>query len=141
MDRKLGKELHIVSNKLCRKIDSIVSRYDLTHSQFAVMRYLIENNNKDIFQKDIEVEFGIRRSSVSAILSHLEEKDYINRSTVSKDARLKKISTTDNGEKNIREVTHRISALEKELLSFISPNDIEIFYSVLFKLSDVIDNI
>ena len=139
MERKIGKELHLVSNKLCRRIDQIVNQCSLTHSQFAVMLYMIKNSGKDVFQRDIEEEFGIRRSSVSAILSHLEEKGYIVRSSVLHDARLKKISTTAGGEKMVEEATRLIRNFESMLLSEISEDELEIFYKVLFKIAEVVD--
>lgn len=140
MDRRIGKDIHIVSNKICRKMDQFTGRFDCTHSQFTVILYLIKNKERDIFQRDIEEEFGIRRSSVSATLSNLEEKGYIKRSSVSQDARLKKITVTDKGEKIVEESMKIINEFEKELISQITKEELDIFYRVLNKLASVADN-
>lgn len=120
-------------------MDNITGQFDCTHSQFTVILYLMRNKERDIFQRDIEEEFGIRRSSVSAALSNLEEKGYIIRSSVSQDARLKKITVTDKGEKFIEESMKIINGFEKELVSQITEDELDIFYGVLNKLSEVAD--
>lgn len=139
MDKRICKDIHIVSNKIRRKMDNLTGQFDCTHSQFTVILYLMRNKDRDIFQRDIEEEFDIRRSSVSATLSNLEEKGYIIRSSVSQDARLKKITVTYKGEKFIEESMKIINGFEKELVSQITEEELDIFYRVLNKLSEVAD--
>ncbi len=139
MDRKIVRDIHIVSNKLCRKTDQVMNRYGCTHSQYAVMVYLVKNNKKDIFQKDIEEKFEIRRSSVSAILTHLEKKGFIKRDSVLHDARLKKISPTPEGIKMVEDTVKLLQDFEKSLLTDISDEDLDTFYSVLFRLAYTVD--
>lgn len=139
MERRICKDIHIVSNKLCRTLDLIMAKYDITHSQYTVLIYLIKNKREDIFQRDVEEEFEIRRSSVSAILSHLEDKGYITRSSVLYDARLKKITVTKKAECVIEESMKLIGAFERKLLSGVSEKELDIFYLVLNKLSAFVD--
>ena len=54
----------------------------------------IVSMEQDIFQKDIEEEFGIRPSSVTGLLQALEQEGLISRESVSTDGRLKKIVLT-----------------------------------------------
>ncbi len=139
MRKKIGKNIHIVSNKIDRKMDMLMGQFDCTHSQFAVMFYILENNDRDVFQRDIEEEFDIRRSSVSAALSNLEEKGYIMRSSVSQDARLKKITVTPKGERLINESRKVINEFEIELTAALTDEEISVFFRVLDKLSRVAD--
>lgn len=103
------------------------------------MVYLVKNNKKDIFQKDIEEKFEIRRSSVSAILTHLEKKGFIKRDSVLHDARLKKISPTPEGIKMVEDTVKLLQDFEKSLLTDISDEDLDTFYSVLFRLAYTVD--
>ncbi len=57
--------------------------------------YRAEEEGKDIFQKDLEDEFGITRSTVSKVLSGMELKGLISRGGTSHDRRLKKVLLTD----------------------------------------------
>ncbi len=139
MRKKIGRNIHIVSNKINRKMDMIMGQFDCTHSQFALMFYILENSDRDVFQRDIEEEFDIRRSSVSAALSNLEEKGYIMRSAVSQDARLKKITVTLKGEKIINDSKKAINEFEMELMNALTDEEISVFFRVLDKLSRVAD--
>lgn len=139
MDRKIVRDIHIVSNKLCRRTDQIMHQYGCTHSQYAVMVYLIKESDRDIFQKDIEEKFEIRRSSVSAILTHLEKKGFIIRESVAYDARLKKISPTQKGTEMVEKTVQFLQDFEKSLLADISDEDLETFYTVLSRLAYTVD--
>lgn len=55
-----------------------------------IISYLCENEDKNIFQRDIEREFDLSRSTVSTILKELEKEGLIERKSVIIDARLKK---------------------------------------------------
>lgn len=136
MQRKIAKEIHMASNKICRKLDLITGKYAFTRAQHAVLHYLKANKHRDVFQKDIEEEFGIRRSSVSAILTHLEEKGYITRSSVAQDARLKKITPTKKGEEMLEQSNRIIANFEKSLMSDVPEEEINIFFKVLNELSE-----
>lgn len=139
MERKICKDIHRVSNKLGRKIDAVISKQGLTHSQYAILSYIYNNIKNDVFQRDIEEEFGIRRSSVSAMLSNLEDKGYIMRSSVSQDARLKKITINENGIAIVTKSRKFIESYEKDLLSVIPDEKLDIFYEVLGILYDTAD--
>ena len=55
-----------------------------------IISYLCENEDKNIFQRDIERQFDLSRSTVSTILKELEKEGLIERKSVIIDARLKK---------------------------------------------------
>lgn len=96
-----------------------------------IVRYLYENIDKKIFQKDIEKEFSINRSTVTNILKLMEKKGYIVRKCVENDARLKKLELTEKGIQLYKDISSTIDILDKETLKGIDENDLKIFYKVL----------
>ena len=54
-------------------------------------------NGRDVYQRDIEQWFNIRRSSVTALLQGMAQDGFITRCAVEKDARLKRLVATDKG--------------------------------------------
>ena len=56
-----------------------------------------ERQGRDVYQRDIEQWFNIRRSSVTAMLQGMEQDGFITRSAVAKDARLKRLIATEKG--------------------------------------------
>ncbi|MBR2491116.1 MAG: MarR family transcriptional regulator [Ruminiclostridium sp.] len=66
----------------------------MTISQLATIAFLYFRPDQETFQKDIEVCFKLRRSTVSSLLNTLERKGLIQRVSVPRDARLKKLILT-----------------------------------------------
>ena len=69
------------------------------------------NRDRDIFQKDVETEFSIGRSTVTNILKLMEKKGYIRREAVPQDGRLKRLVLLDKGmalNQTMRELAARL---------------------------------
>ena len=97
--------------------------------------YFFENQDKDIFQKDFENKFSIRRSTASKILKTMEQKGIIKRISVDSDARLKKIVLTDKTIEMHNRITQEIEEREKRLRQGIDSSELDTFFKVLEKLS------
>ncbi len=78
-----------------------------------IIEYLYRHRNEPVFQRDIEREFSITRSTVTNILQLMERKGYIQRLSVPQDARLKQLVLTEEG----------ICFHEKTMLSFHQTDD------------------
>ena len=135
--KHIGKRIHIVSNQIKRRMDKEMSKYGLTHSQNIILTYLARNRHRDIFQRDIEEEFDIRRSSVSSILTHLEDKGYVSRQSVSYDARLKKLTITPEGLDTVDKIYSVAINFEREVENVLSEEEINSLFSILDKLSEI----
>lgn len=135
--KHIGKRIHIVSNQIRRRMDSELSKFGLTHSQNIILSYLAKNSHRDIFQKDIEEEFDIRRSSVSSILSHLEEKGYVSRQSVDYDARLRKLTITKAGLETVMKMHSVVVDFEKSIEKVLSNEEIDTLFRLLDKLSEI----
>ena len=97
--------------------------------------YLYDNQGKDIFQKDFENKFSIRPSTASNILKTMEQKGLIKRVSVESDARLKKIVLTEKAIEIHKKVVKEIENREIRLKSGISEEELQVFFSVMQKLS------
>ena len=144
MKRKLGFEIGRTSRLIKRVLDNnsqmeYIDKVTGTHG-FA-LGFLHRNKDRDIFQKDFEKEFDIRRSTASHILSLMEENGMITRESVPYDARLKKIVLTEKALNIQTEVMCFFDNLEKEFEKDISEEELQIFYSVLDKINSNIERI
>ena len=112
-EREFGKKIHFISNTIKRSIDRKVEVYGVTAGQSRIIGYIARTSRKrDVFQRDIEEEFDIRRSSVTNVLQILEKNGYVSRESVESDARLKKLVLTEKGCK-VDKAVHR-TILEQE---------------------------
>ena len=144
MKRKLGFEIGRTSRLIRRVMDnSSTKEYidKVTGTHGWALGYFHRNRDKDIFQRDFEKEFDIRRSTASRILSLMEENGMIVRESVPYDARLKKIVLTEKALNIQTEVMCFFDNLEKEFEKDISEEELQIFYSVLDKINSNIERI
>ena len=65
-----------------------------TNTHGWVIGYLLENRHRDIYQRDIEKQFSVRRPTMTEILKLMEKNGLVVRERDEKDARLKKIRLT-----------------------------------------------
>ena len=135
--RKIGHELRTLDNMMSRNLMAAARERgvdELTAMHGWILGYLCRNEHKDIFQKDIEAEFKICRSTVTNILKLMEKKGYIKRESVPYDARLKKLVLTQkalNQRERIREAIRNMEAL---LAKGLTQQELDDFHRIMDKM-------
>ena len=74
-------DIRAASHAMRRRFDSldIGKPSGLTPSQCRIMGFIMDNGGRPVYQKDIEAEFNIRRSTATRLLQAMEHKDLIMR--------------------------------------------------------------
>lgn len=130
-------EIKLLSNLIKRKIDRTNDEGKtevVTGMQGFVIGYLSHNADTDVFQKDIEMEFEIRRSTATGILQLMEKNKLIERHPVSHDARLKKIVLTKKGAKHHHNFLDSMEKVEKGAEKGLTKEEIETFFRIAHKI-------
>ena len=140
-DRFIGREIGKLSNCMKRAAHKNCKDGDITAANGWLIMYIYEHSDEDVFQKDIEYEFSIRRSTSSGIISLMEKKGYIERVSVEHDARLKKLVLTDKALQLCDTIHANTTEFEKTLKKGISDEELEIFYTVIDKIISNMNNI
>jgi len=110
--------------------------YGLTGMQFAIVSYLAkESAERDVFQKDLEQKFDIRKSTVTGILNTMERDGLLLRETVPYDARLRKMILTDKALQAKINTEQVIDSVESQLSKGLSEEEIATFLTILAKIS------
>ena len=136
-NKHVGFQIRIVSNLIRREIDNLITdkfNTNITRIQGWIIDYINRNKDKDIFQKDIEEEFSIRRSTATIILKSMEKNNLITRNSVSYDARLRKIELTEKAidiNKNFRNI---IDEFEEKIIQGLSKEELDTFFDILEKI-------
>ena len=99
-----------------------------------IMCYIFDNQDRDIYQKDLENEFSISRSTVTNILNLMEKKGYIQRASVENDARLKKLILTDTGKRTVSILKSTIDENEARINGLLSDEEQKTFLTLINKL-------
>ena len=93
-------QIRRVDNLIFRKINQFTRANGVeqaTPMHGWIIEYLYRHRDEPVFQRDIEREFSITRSTVTNILQLMERKGYIERQSVPQDARLKRLVLTEKG--------------------------------------------
>lgn len=133
----VGRLINMISHQLKRQMCFHEEESGLTNMQKRVLHHILfQSLRKDIYQKDIEKEFQIRRSTATGILQLLEKNGFVVRKSVEWDARLKKIVPTEKAEGVREEILSNIRYMEKILKQGISKQDMETCRKVLEQMSE-----
>ncbi len=137
--RHLGLEVHRLEKLMARQRGYSAAHQDAdrqTGMHGYLLRYLYENQERDVFQRDIEKAFSISRSSVTVTLQLMEKNGLIRRESVVQDARLKRIVLTQKAKDLHRQIEADILAFESNLARGISEEEQEVFLRVAKKMQE-----
>ena len=107
----------------------------MTVSQLSTLGYLsIMRDGEDVYQRDIETFFKLRRSTVSSLLNTLERKGLLRREPVPHDARLKKLVLTEAGLAISGQARSVMQKMNQVLIQGLSPEEVTQFSELLGKV-------
>lgn len=134
--KDIGRCVHILSRQIKRKIDEAVSKYDVTAVQCSFIKLISESaKHGDVYAKDIEAKFNMRRATVAEILSLMEKNGLITRESHVGDARLKKITLTQKSIEIQKNIESEIKKVEDSLKNNLTKEEIDKFMEIVQKMS------
>lgn len=95
--RFIGMELRSLNNIIMRFMENNTHKKyidSITGTNGWIIGYIAHHGDRDVFQKDLEQQFTITRSTASKVINLMVQKGLIERHPVSHDARLKKLVLT-----------------------------------------------
>jgi DNA-binding MarR family transcriptional regulator len=134
---EIGFQVKTISNLIKRKIDKSRIKSDvdkLTGMHSWIIKYLYDNQYRDVFQRDLESEFSIRRSTVTGILQLMEKNNLITRESVGCDARLKKIVLTSKAVEFHNMIEADIKEIEAQLAKGLTKEELDQFFRTVAKI-------
>ena len=134
---QIGFEVKILGSLIDREIRAKVSMCSLdkmTNMHGHIVGFIRHNQDKEIFQRDIEQRFMISGASVSEVLKLMEKNGLIERKPVERDKRLKKIVLTDKAIAMHDEVCRAIDGVEEEIGNLLTAEERAEFERIATKL-------
>ncbi|MCI6898984.1 MAG: MarR family transcriptional regulator [Bacilli bacterium] len=142
-DNKVLYEIKSLEKMLVRELinnSDIKDKENLlpTPTQCQIIEYILNNKNKDIYQKDLEKVLNLRRATVSGVLHTMEKNGLIKRVTDESDTRTKKIILNEKIPERFNEYSKKIKKIENNIIKDISDKDLEIFLKVISQMKESI---
>ena len=138
-----GREIKVISNLLKRLVGNCESgKYidEVTGNNAFIIGYLADHRDEDVFQKDLEEIFSVRRSTMSGIIFRMEQKRFLTRVPVDHDARLKKLVLTEKGEAIHALMESTIKKSEQKLTEGFTEEEKETLFRLLKKLRNNLEH-
>lgn len=125
--KKLSLEIDKLSNP-------ILEPYDLTHSQFKILKYLLTKSEGTVRQVDIERYFSMTNPTVTGLVQTLENKGMIERKVNQSDSRSKILILTQKT-REMKELLYSLgNKLEAELVHALTEEERQELLRLLNKL-------
>ena len=135
-----GKKINQISNRLRRRSRAIQETIGISGAQGNILNYiLVESQNRSVYQKDIEQEFGLRPSTATETLKSLEKNGLIKRETDPNDGRYKKIVFTEKAEQIEAVLKSEIEESETILLQGVTKEERQEFLRIAEKMLQNLD--
>lgn len=137
IDNQVGFMVHKLDMGVKRVLDGKMKAagYDeVTMMHGWILKYLYDNRDKEVYQRDIEKQFSIGRSTVTTIIQLMEKRDLICRQSVEHDARLKRVVLTEKGFKHHDLVEENIYAIHQKVMTGISDEEKQVFLDIVQRM-------
>lgn len=135
-ERIAMRSIKRLSNGISREMCAAFGSGMFSGAQGRTLHFLLAHTKIDIFQKDIEEEFGLRPPTATALLKELEQRGLIRKEPVPYDARKKKIVVTEEALQYKDCVLKGLKELDQKLTAGISDEEMQVFFYVTGKMLD-----
>ena len=135
-------ELQILAHMMKRYLDSLVEAdklpvpdtgKGLSGANMFIMRYLYENRDREVYQKELEEQMNVRRSTISKVLQIMEKKGLIRREQAEHDARVKRITLSVQSQHNMEMFWENIEQMQRRLTGGFTDEELEQFLYLISK--------
>ena len=121
-----------------RVVDAELARFDISEALAAPL-VQIARAGGGITQVELAERLGIRGPALVRVLDRLAEQDLIDRRTDPNDRRANRLHLTAKGEDLSKRIEETISGLRDQILSSISPDEIEACNDVLDRFAAILE--
>lgn len=134
---EIGKYIRIVSRQIKRDMDETLNEYHVTGVQSMIIQYIYKKSKeKEVFAKDIEEEFNMRKATIAGIIQLMEANGLIEREAKEEDSRLKRIQLTPKALEIEKVIEEQINCVEKKLIDGMKKEEQELFLQFLKRASN-----
>lgn len=136
-EKRITFQIKTIGHLIKREFDNSATKKhadNLTGTHGWIIGYLYHNRDKNIYQKDLEEKFSIRRATVSGIIKLMEKNGLIEKIGDETDKRLKKLVLTQKAIDIHNSVMEDLKKIEEQLQKGLSQEEIDNFFLVIEKM-------
>lgn len=142
MHRHVGKELRSLNNLIHRQMENNPLKQEVDHitgTNGWIIGFIAKNKDRDVYQRDLEKQFTITRSTASKVINLMVQKGLVERHSVASDARLKKLVLTPRALEIDARMMQNAENMEAQLLKGFQEDEIEQLLNYIDRMKANID--
>lgn len=134
--RSVCMEIKGINNLVHQELNNAKGRppHPGTMMQKLFLGYLDAHRDRDVYQKDLEATFHIRRSTASGILQIMVRDGLLVREPVEGDARLKRLVLTPIAQEQISQMQQDLLRVENKATAALTKQELETLFTLLDKV-------
>ncbi|MGD1819241.1 MAG: MarR family winged helix-turn-helix transcriptional regulator [Pleomorphochaeta sp.] len=143
MDKSASCELRRLTNHVRRKLMTFKGDKNnkrQTSSHYYIINYIASKGNEDVFQRDIDQRFSLRRPTTTEILKLMERNGLVTKKSVENDLRLKKVVLTKKAKNIGQEFEVFLEDMEDQMTKGITDEQMDVFFEVVEKMRLNLEN-
>lgn len=128
MQDSLGIMIKKANNALARDSDHYAKSLGLTGMQISTINFIANNEqHHDLFQRDLELEFNIRKATCSSLVSKMEAADLLIRVPAKDDGRYKRLLLTPKARQLATKIERFFEASEQRMATILGASTAETY--------------
>ncbi len=128
------KYISRLANRQRRLIDRLARDKDYSGTEGKVIHFLFENQDRTVYQKQIESVFGLRASTATQVIASLEQAGLIRRVPSKADGRYKEIVLTEKAGQYKQDVYSDMERLKEQITRGIDPGQLQLWVEITEKM-------
>ena len=137
--KTVGLVLKDLNQAVHRAVERVATREvdgSITPMQLWIIKFLSSQKAENVYQKDVEKEFRVKRATVSGLLQRMEKANLLVRVVAEADARRKLLKLTPRALALHNRIENTLLQLEKELEKGINPVERDVFMKVVAQIQE-----
>lgn len=122
-----------METEVTSRMSKILSAYDITPSQFTVLSF-VGDNKADLSSAQLSRRFLMTPQSMNEVVTTLQRKELLEKTTDPNHKRILRISLTDKGKDMLEQCNSAMDIFETHLLEGINLDEIEVFKGFVGKI-------
>ena len=140
MKENILLEVKQLNNTICQLIAEVNKDNSFTRHpsplQIRITKYLLENRDNVIYQKDIQESLNISKAAISDTLQSMEKKGVIERIPSQIDGRKIQVQLTKEGKETFKEIDKDMKKINQKIEGTITQEELEEFIRIIHKIKE-----
>lgn len=123
--------MRIAMNHVLKGLDDFAKDFDMTGMQMSFIDFLSRQGDREVFQRDLEAEFDIQRSTTTVLLQRMEKRGLLYRQSSKVDARQKSVFLTEKARNLETEINGYMKQRQDVLEDNFTTEEVATFEKIL----------